>query len=134
MTDKQITREIIGAAIAVHQELGPGRLEAVSEECHCCELTARRIASKRPRPIPVVYKGAKLDCGCRADIVMLSRVIVEIKAMASVAPVHDAVMLTYLRLSGCKIGLLISFYSRVLKDGIKRCVWKYVPGETDIEN
>jgi GxxExxY protein len=134
MTDKQLTHEIIGAAIAVHKELGPGLLEAVYEECLCYELTSRSIAFKRQHPIPVVYKGAKLDCGYRADIVVLGRVIVEIKAIASIAPVHDAVMLTYLRLSGCKIGLLINFYSPVLKDGIKRYVWKYVPGDAGREN
>jgi GxxExxY protein len=134
MTDKQLTHEIIGAAISVHRELGPGLLEAVYEECLCHELTARSIAFKRQQPIPVVYKGTKLDCGYRADIVVLGRVIVEIKAIASVAPVHDAVMLTYLRLSGCKIGLPINFYSPVLKDGMKRYVWKYVPGDAGKES
>jgi len=134
MTDKQLTHEIIGAAIAVHRELGPGLLEAVYEECLCYELSTRNIAFQRQQPIPVVYKGAKLDCGYRADIVVLSRIIVEIKAIASIAPVHDAVMLTYLRLSGCKIGLLINFYNPVLKDGVKRYVWKYVPDETGEEN
>ena len=134
MTDKQLTHEIIGATISVHRELGPGLLEAVYEECLCHELTARSIVFKRQQPIPVVYKGTKLDCGYRADIVVLGRVIVEIKAIASVAPVHDAVMLTYLRLSGCKIGLLINFYSPVLKDGMKRYVWKYVPGDAEKES
>ena len=134
MTDKQLTHEIIGAAISVHRELGPGLLEAVYEECLCHELTARSIVFKRQQPIPVVYKGTKLDCGYRADIVVLGRVIVEIKAIASVAPVHDAVMLTYLRLSGCKIGLPINFYSPVLKDGMKRYVWKYVPGDAEKES
>jgi len=134
MTDKQLTHEIIGAAIAVHRELGPGLLEAVYEECLCYELTSRNIAFERQKPIPVVYRGARLDCGYRADIVALGRVIVEIKAITSIAPVHDAVMLTYLRLSGCKIGLLINFYSPVLKDGIKRYVWKYVPGDAEKES
>jgi GxxExxY protein len=134
MTDKQLTHEIIGAAIAVHRELGPGLLEAVYEECLCYELTSRNIAFERQKPIPVVYRGARLDCGYRADIVAFGRVIVEIKAITSVAPVHDAVMLTYLRLSGCKIGLLINFYSPVLKDGIKRYVWKYVPGDAEKES
>ena len=134
MTDKQLTHEIIGAAIAVHRELGPGLLEAVYEECLSHELTSRNVVFERQKPIPVVYKGAKLDCGYRADIVVLGRIIVEIKAIASIAPVHDAVMLTYLRLSGCKIGLLINFYSPVLKDGIKRYVWKYVPGDAEKES
>lgn len=134
MTDPKLTHEIIGAAITVHRELGPGLLEAVYEECLCHELTTRNIPFERQKPIPVVYEGAKLDCGYRADIVVLGRVIVEIKAIASVAPVHDAVMLTYLRLSGCKIGLLINFYCAVLKDGVKRYVWKYVPGDAETEN
>ena len=134
MTDKQLTHEIIGAAIDVHRELGPGLLEAVYEECLCYELSTRNLAFERQKPIPVVYKGAKLDCGYRADIVVLSRVIVEIKPSASIAPVHDAVMLTYLRLSGCKIGLLINFYNPALKDGVKRYVWKYVPSDAEKES
>jgi GxxExxY protein len=134
MTGLQLTHTIIGAAIAVHRELGPGLLEAVYEECLCHELTIGNIAFERQKPIPAVYKGAKLDCGYRADIVVLSRVIVEIKAISSVAPIHDAVKLTYLRLSGCKIGLLINFHSAVLKDGIKRYVWKYVPADAKKEN
>jgi GxxExxY protein len=134
MTDTKLTHEIIGAAIDVHRELGPGLLEAVYEECLSHELSTRNIAFERQRPIPAVYKGAKLDCGYRADVVVLSRVIVEIKAIASIAPVHDAVMLTYLRLSGYKIGLLINFYNPVLKDGIKRYVWKYVPGDAEKES
>jgi GxxExxY protein len=125
VTDKQLTHEIIGAAIAVHKELGPGLLEAVYEECLCHELQLRGVQLDRQKPIPVVYKGSKLDCGYRADIVVCGRVIVEVKAIAAIAPIHDAVMLTYLRLSGCKIGLLINFHSPVLKDGIRRYVWKY---------
>jgi GxxExxY protein len=125
VTDKQLTHEIIGAAIAVHKELGPGLLEALYEECLCHELQLRGVQFDRQKPIPVVYKGSKLDCGYRADIVVCGRVIVEVKAIAAIAPIHDAVMLTYLRLSGCKIGLLINFHSPVLKDGIRRYVWKY---------
>ncbi len=125
MTDTELTHHIIGAPIDVHRELGPGLLETVYEECLCYELAARGIQFEKQKPIPVVYKGAKLDCGYRADIVVYGRVIVEIKAIAAVAPIHDAVMLTYLRLSGCKIGLLINFHSSLLKDGIHRYVWKY---------
>jgi GxxExxY protein len=134
MTDKQLTHEIIGAAIDVHRELGPGLLEAVYEECLCYELARRSIPFERQKPIPVIYKGAKLDCGYRVDIEVSGRVIVEIKAIASIAPVHDAVMLTYLRLSGCKIGLLINFHCAVLKDGIKRYVWKYVSTDSEKES
>jgi len=125
MTDKQLTHEIIGAAIAVHRELGPGLLETVYEECLCHELSLQGLAFDRQKPIPVVYRGTKLDCGYRADIVVSGRVIVEIKAIANVAPIHEAMMLTYLRLSGCKIGLLINFHSTVLTDGVRRFVWNY---------
>jgi GxxExxY protein len=86
MTDVELTHQIIGAAIDVHKELGPGLLEAVYEECLCYELTARGLAFDRQKPIPVVYKGAKLDCGYRADIVVLGRVIVEIKAISAGRP------------------------------------------------
>jgi GxxExxY protein len=131
MTDVQLTHAIIGAAIDVHRELGPGLLEAVYEECLFHELGRRGVSFERQKPIPAVYKGVKLDCGYRADIVVDGRVIVEIKAISAVAPIHDAVMLTYLRLSGCKVGLLINFHSAVLKDGIHRYVWKYESPERE---
>jgi GxxExxY protein len=122
MKDSELTRRIIGAAICVHRELGPGLLEAVYEECLCYELRSINIPFARQKPIPVVYGGVKLDCGFRADIVVSRRVIVEIKAIASVVPIHEAVMLTYLRLSGCRIGLRINFHSVALKDGVHRFV------------
>ena len=125
MNDVQLTHQIIGAAIDVRRELGPGLLEAVYEECMCYELTQKTIAFERQKAIPVVYKGAKADCGYRGDIIVCSRISIEIKAISAVAPVHDAVMRTYLRLSGCKIGLLINSHSALLKDGIYRYVWKY---------
>jgi GxxExxY protein len=125
MTDVQLTHAIIGAAIAVHRELGPGLLELVYREALCHELSFRQLSYEKEKPIPAVYKGVKLDCGYRADIVECGRIVVEIKAISAIAPVHDAVMLTYLRLSGRKAGLLINFYSPVLKDGIKRYVWGY---------
>ncbi len=125
MLDRDLTHQIIGAAIEVHREMGPGLLENVYEECLCYELSAKGLSFERQKPIPVVYRGVKLDCGYRADIVVCNRVIIEIKAIAAIAPIHDAVVLTYLRLSGCKIGLLINFHSPVLKDGVRRYVWKY---------
>ena len=131
MTDRELTHQLIGAAIAVHRELGPGLLEAVYEECLCYELSRLAISFERQKPIPVIYRGVKLDCGYRADIVAFNRVILEIKAIAAVAPVHEAVMLTYLRLSGCQIGLLINFHSAALKDGIYRYVWHYNPTEQE---
>ena len=125
MTDIQLTHSIIGAAIDVHRELGPGLLELVYREALCHELSLRQLPYEKEKPIPAVYKGVKLDCGYRADIVVCGRIVVEIKAISAIAPIHDAVMLTYLRLSGCKAGLLTNFYSPVLKDGIKRYVWGY---------
>jgi len=133
MTDARFTHEIIGAAIDVHRELGPGLLEIVYREALCYELASRNLALEKEKPIPAIYKTVKLDCGYRADIVVCGRVIVEVKAISAIAPVHDAVMLTYLRLSGCKIGLLINFYSPVLKDGVKRYVWKYTVADAKEE-
>jgi GxxExxY protein len=131
MRDAELTHQIIGAAIDVHR---PGLLENVYEECLCYELSARGIPFEKQKPVPVVYKGAKLDCGYRADILVCGRVVVEIKAIAAVAPIHDAVILTYLRLSGSKIGLLINFHSALLKDGIHRYIWKYeAPTAKEVE-
>jgi len=125
MTDTQLTHEIIGAAIEVHRTLGPGLLESAYEECLARELTLRRIPFERQKPLPLVYKDVKLDCGYRIDLLVGSRVVVELKAVEALAPVHDAVVLTYLRLSDCRIGLLINFHTAVLKDGIRRLVNNY---------
>lgn len=133
MKDAELTRRIIGAAIAVHRELGPGLLEAVYEECLSFELGLAGLQFLRQQPISVIYRGTKLDCGYRADLIVCSRVIIEIKAIAAIAPIHEAVMLTYLRLSGCKIGLLINFHSTVLRDGVRRFVWNYNPTEEETE-
>ena len=133
MTDTELTHRLIGSAITAHRELGPGLLEAVYEECLCFEISRIGIPFERQNPIPVVYRGNKLDCGYRADIVVLNRVILEIKAIAAVAPIHDAVMFTYLRLSGCHLGLLINFHSAVLKDGVHRYVWNYNPTKAESE-
>ena len=125
MTDTQLTHEIIGAAIEVHRTLGPGLLESAYEECLARELTLRRIPFERQKPLPLVYKDVKLDCGYRIDLLVGSRVVVELKAVEALAPVHDAVVLTYLRLSDCRIGLLINFHTAVLKDGIRRLANNY---------
>ena len=125
MTDAQLTHEIIGAAIDVHRTLGPGLLESAYEECLARELTLRAIPFERQKPIPLVYKDVKLDCGYRIDLLVDSRVVVELKAVEALAPVHDAVVLTYLRLSDCRIGLLINFNIAVLRDGIRRLVDNY---------
>ena len=125
MTDAQLTHEIIGAAIEVHRTLGPGLLESAYEECLARELMLRRIPFERQKPIPLIYKDVKLDCGYRIDLLVDSRVVVELKAVEALAPVHDAVVLTYLRLSDCRIGLLINFNIAVLRDGIRRLVDNY---------
>ena len=125
MTDQQLTHEIIGAAIEVHRILGPGLLESAYEECLARELTLRGVSFERQKPLPVVYKDVKLECGYRVDLLVDGRVIVELKTVEALAPIHDAIVLTYLRLSGCKIGLLLNFHTQVLKDGIKRFVLDY---------
>ncbi len=125
MTDNQLTHAIIGAAIEVHRVLGPGLLESAYEECLARELTLRNIKFERQKPLPVVYKDVKLDCGYRLDLLVEGRVVLELKTVESLAPIHEAIMLTYLRLSGCQIGLLINFHTQILKDGIKRLVLNY---------
>jgi GxxExxY protein len=120
MLDNDITQHIIGAAIEVHKQLGPGLLESAYEECLCHELAIRKINFGRQKPIPLVYKETKLDCGYRLDLLVEGRVVVELKAVDGLGPIHDAIVLTYLKLSGHKIGLLINFNVALLKDGIKR--------------
>jgi GxxExxY protein len=125
MNDAQLTHEIIGAAIEVHRMLGPGLLESAYEECLARELSLRGIPFERQKALPLVYKDVKLECGYRIDLPVDGRVVVELKAVDALAPIHDAIVLTYLRLSGCSIGLLINFNSVVLKDGLRRLVHKY---------
>jgi GxxExxY protein len=125
MTDAELTHEIIGAAIEVHRVLGPGLLESAYEECLAHDLKHRLIPFERQKALPLVYKDVKLDCGYRIDLLVDRRVVVELKAVENLAPIHDAVLLTYLRLSGCSIGLLINFHTVVLRDGIRRLVHQY---------
>lgn len=122
MKVNQITETIIGAAIEVHRVLGPGLLESSYEECLCRELTLRRLPFERQRPLPVEYKGVHLDCGYRLDVLVADAVVVEVKTVERVLPIHEAQLLTYLRLGGWKVGLLINFNVPVLKRGIRRCV------------
>lgn len=119
-----LTEQVIGAAIEVHRELGPGLLESAYEECLCHELSLRGIAFKRQVPIPVSFKGVRLDCGYRVDILVPDRLVIELKAVERLTGVHEAQVLTYLRLSGVPTGLLINFYSNVLKAGIRRLMVK----------
>ena len=116
----ELTHEIIGAAIEVHRTLGPGLLESSYRECICRELSLRKIDFQRERGLLVRYKGIQLECGYRIDVLVADLVVVEIKAVETLAPIHDAQLLTYLRLGGWKVGLLINFNVVVLKDGIRR--------------
>ncbi|MEW5946271.1 MAG: GxxExxY protein [bacterium] len=125
MIRDEITESIIGSAIEVHRALGPGLLESAYEECLCRELTIREITFERQRPLPVKYKGAMLDCGYRLDLVVADSVVVEIKTVDNLLPIHDAQLLTYLKLGGWNVGLLINFNVPVLRKGIKRLVNNY---------
>lgn len=117
-----MTAAVIGAAIEVHPALGPGLLENAYEECLCHELHLQQIAFERQVSLPVSYKAVKQDCGYRLDLVVQRRLIVEIKAVDALHPLHQAQLLTYLKLSGLRLGLLLNFNSAVLKDGIKRLI------------
>jgi GxxExxY protein len=119
---KDLTEKIIAAAIEVPRQLGPGLLESAYEECCCKEFELRNLSIERQKPLPLVYKGLKLDCGYRLDIVVEKKVIIGLKCVDAIAPVHEAQLLTYLRLSGIKVGLIINFYTPVLKNGIRRMV------------
>ncbi len=119
---EDLTRNIVGAAIDVHRELGPGLLESVYEECLAFELTQRGLAFARQAPLPLTYKGMSLDSNLRLDLVVEDVVVVELKSVEAILPIHEAQLLTYLRLTRCEVGLLINFNVRVLKNGIVRRV------------
>jgi GxxExxY protein len=120
--EKDLTGQIIGAAIDVHRALGPGLLESAYQACLARELTLRGIPYEQEKPLPIEYKGVRLDCGYRLDFLVGGKAVVELKAVDALHPVHEAQVLTYLKLTGCKIGLLINFNVPVLKNGIKRMV------------
>ncbi len=116
----QLSHEIIGAAIEVHRTLGPGLLESSYHECLCRELFVRGMPFEKERPLPLEYKGIHLECGYRIDILVAGLVVVEVKSVEALAPIHDAQLLTYLRIGGYQLGLLLNFNVVVLKDGIHR--------------
>ena len=120
--EDKFSREIIGAAIEVHRYLGPGLLESAYEECLCREFSIRNLAFERQKPLEVFYKGLKLDCGYRLDVVVEKLVILELKATDRIEPIHEAQLISYLKLSGLKLGILINFNVPILKEGIKRIV------------
>lgn len=117
-----MTEAVIGAAIEVHKALGPGLLESAYEECLCRELELRGIAYQRQVALPVTYKGVQLDCGYRLDILVENLVVIGIKTVEDVLPIHEAQLLTYLKLGGWQAGLILNFNVPVLKQGIKRRV------------
>lgn len=120
--EDKLSNTVIGAAIEVHRALGPGLLESTYEACLAYELTLQGIPFERQKPLPVVYKGQKLDCGYRVDLLIDRCLIVEVKAKEVLLGLDEAQILTYLKLTGLKLGLLLNFNVRVMKDGIKRVV------------
>ena len=117
-----ITGQIIGCAIEVHRVLGPGLLESVYEKCLAYELAQKGMPVETQRELPVCYKDVRIDCGFRMDLLVGGIVLVEIKAIETVTAVHEAQILTYMKLAGIKTGLLINFHEKLLKNGIKRFV------------
>lgn len=118
----ELSEIVIGGAIEVHRALGPGLLESSYELCLCRELNVRGISFERQKAVPIEYKGVKLDCGYRADLVVADNLLVEIKAVDALLPIHDAQLLSYMKLGGWTVGLLLNFNVRFLKDGIRRRV------------
>jgi GxxExxY protein len=125
MKINEVTEKIIGACIEVHRALGPGLMESAYEECLCRELSLQDISFQRQVPMPVTYKGVQLDCGYRLDLLVEQKVVVEIKTVDALAPIHEAQLLTYLKLGGWKAGLLINFHVPIIKNGIRRFVYNF---------
>lgn len=123
---KELTATIIGAAIEVHRTIGPGLLESAYEECLSPEMRIQGLKFQRQPPLPVVYKGVTLDCGYRLDFVVEKAVVLELKAISVIEPIHEAQLLTYLKLGGWSVGRLMNFNEPVLRHGIKRIVLNYV--------
>jgi GxxExxY protein len=123
--ENTITERIIAAAIEVHRHIGPGLLESAYEECLCRELQLMGIPFQRQLALPVNYKGVRLDCAYKLDLLVDDKVIVEIKAVEDFAPVHHSQLLTYLKLTNKRVGLLINFHVPILKNGLKRVVNRY---------
>ena len=117
-----LSNRVLGCALEVHKALGPGLLESAYESALAYELSTAGLMAQRQVDVPVVYKKAKLDCGFRIDLLVEKQLVVELKSVESLLPLHEAQLLTYLKLTGCKVGLLINFNVRLLKNGIKRLV------------
>ncbi len=122
MTENEIAKIIVDCCFKIHTKLGPGLLESVYEEILCYELTNRNLKYKRQKGIPVFYNDLKMELGFRADIIVENKVIIELKSLETLAPVHSKQLLTYLKITDLKLGLLINFGSALIKDGIHRIV------------
>ena len=122
MIEEALTEQIIGAAIEVHKHWGPGLYEEVYERSLCHELRLRNVAFETQVQLPLVYKGERVGDDLRLDLIVQAKVVVELKAIKELEPIHEAQLLTYMKLTGCRIGLLINFNVPVLKQGIKRMV------------
>lgn len=122
MKANDVTEQIIASAIEVHRALGPGLLESAYEACLVYELAERGLCFQRQAALPVIYKSVRIDCGYRLDLLVEQQIIVELKAVDRVDSIHEAQLLSYLKLSGRQIGLLINFNVRLLKDGLRRLV------------
>ncbi len=120
MTENEISEKIIGCAIQVHRELGPGLLESSYQECLYFELIQSGLLVEKQKPLPLVYKDVKLECGYRLDLMVENKVVIEVKAVEALNDVHMAQILTYLKLSKCRLGLLMNFNVALMKDGIRR--------------
>jgi len=122
LLDGALTEPVVGCAIEVHRRLGPGLLESAYEACLCFELSQVGVAFERQVGIPIVYRDKRLDAGYRADLIIAGKLIVEVKAVEAILASHEAQLLTYLRLGGYRIGLLMNFNALRLKDGLRRFV------------
>jgi len=120
--ENDLATEVIGASITVHKTLGPGLLESAFKECLFYELFKKGLYVEKEKPLPLIYEEIRMDCGYRLDIVVENKLIVEIKAVENLADIHLAQVLTYLKVSGCKLGLLINFNVLLLKDGVRRVI------------
>ncbi len=122
LVENQLSNRVIGLAIEIHRNLGPGLLESAYEQCFCHELKMHGIRFENQVEIPLVYKGLNLDCVYRADLIVEKKLVLEIKAVASIEPIHEAQLITYLKLTYLKLGLILNFNERYLKDGVKRII------------
>ena len=122
MDINELSSRIIGAAIEVHKALGPGLLESAYEECLSHEFSFRNFSFERQKSLPLIYKGKKLDCGYRLDLVIENAIILELKSCEKIEPIHKAQLLTYLKLSGLHLGLILNFNTTIMRDGIVRIV------------